>query len=132
MVAVAMAEKHWKERWEDDADGEYQQLRALPLDDLRRRLAKGKFGQHHMLWSAIAAKGDLEPVGWELFDFLKSSGDYLQRYHCARALLALLECKDLQPAELAVEHPDPSAKRARVEALLTNALGPRPDPDRQR
>jgi hypothetical protein len=118
-----VAEKHWKERWEDDAHAEYEKLRALSLEKLCERVRRGKFGEHYAIWDAIAAKRDLAPVGWQLFDFLNSNADYLHRYHCARALLALLDCKEFQAADLSVAHMNASKNLAIVEALLEQAIG---------
>jgi hypothetical protein len=123
---TAVAERHWKEQWEDESHAEYEVLRALPLEERRRRIAKRQFGSYYMIWDAIAAKRDLPPVAWQLFEFLKSHADYLHRYHCARALLALMDYRDLQAADLSVEHMNPSKNLATIEALLEKAVGPRP------
>jgi len=121
-----MAEKHWKEQWEDGAGAELEDLHALPIEELRRRVAKRRFGDYYMIWDAIAAKRDLAAVGWQLVDFLKSSADYLHRYHCARALLALMDCKDFEAADLSAELRNPAKNLVIVETLLVSALGPRP------
>jgi hypothetical protein len=121
-----VAEKHWKEQWEDEAHAEYEALCALPIEELRRRFEKRRFGQYYGIWDAIATKRDLASVGWQLLDFLRSRADYLHRYHCARALLALLDCRAFEAADLSVEHRGSSKNLATVEALLTNAIGPRP------
>ena len=124
-----VAEKHWKEQWEDGAGVEYEELCLLPLEELGRRIAKRQFGGYYMIWDAISAKQDLLSVGWPLFDFLKSPSEYLHRYHCARALLALMNSTEFQAADLSVEHVDRPKNLARVAALLERALGPRPTTD---
>jgi hypothetical protein len=120
-----MADKDWREQWEDAAGAELEELRALPLDELQHRIAKRRLGSYYMIWDAIAAKRDLAAVGWQLFDFLGSSADYLNRYHCARALLALLDCRDFDPADLSAEQRNPRQNLAAVQTLLESAVGPR-------
>jgi len=42
----------------------------------------------------------LKEAGWVLFDTLNKKIDYLYRYHCAAALLALLKVSHIQPVQL--------------------------------
>jgi len=121
-----MNEKHWKEQWEDDADTELEKLSALPIAELRRRVQAGELGGFYMIWNAIAAKEDLAAIGWQLLDFLSSPADYLHRYHCARALLALLRCTKYEPVDLTVAHKNPAKALGELEQMLTLAVGPRP------
>ena len=70
-------------------------------------------------------KGDLQAVGWKLFDFLTSDATYLHRYHCARVLLERLGDKRYEAADLTVAHRNPARALADVERELTEAIGPR-------
>jgi hypothetical protein len=117
-----MADKDWREQWEDASGSELEELRALPLDELQHRIAKRRLGSYYVIWDAIAARRDLAAVGWRLFDFLESSADYLNRYHCARVLLALLDCRDFEPADLSAEQRNPRQNLAAVQRLPQNAL----------
>jgi hypothetical protein len=121
-----MTEKHWKEQWEDDADAELERLSALPIEELSRRVQSQELGGFYMIWNAIAAKGDLPSVGWQLFDFLNSPADYLHRYHCARTFLTLLRCTTYEPVDLTVAHKNPAKALGELEQMLSRAVGPRP------
>ena len=59
-------------------------------------------------------------------DFLNSPADYLHRYHCARALLALLRCTTYEPVDLTVARKNPAKALGELEQLLAHTVGPRP------
>ena len=120
-----MREGSWRDQWEDGATAELEHFRAMSLDDLLARVRRGRFGEYHVIWDAIAEKRDVRRAGWVLYDVVKSSADYLHRYHAARGLLALLECTRYEPADLTVAHRNPATALAEVEAMLVRAAGAR-------
>jgi hypothetical protein len=117
----------WREHWEEDARAEYDQFCELTLEVLLDRVRRKKLGSHHMIWDAIAAKGDLRAAAWPLFDFASSRAPYLDRYHCASALLTLLQSTKYQASDLAVEHLKPAAALADVSTIIKSRVGPRRD-----
>jgi hypothetical protein len=120
-----MAEGQWKEEYEAAGDAEFAKFSALSVGELRRRVERREFGQQYSFWTAIAAKRDVAAFGWLLFDFINSSEDYLQRYHAARALLALLKVTIYEPGDLTIAHRHPEKALADVAARLVQAIGPR-------
>lgn len=115
----------WREEYERHADADLAALSAESLPSLIRRLERRDFGDYYVFWDAIASKGDLQAVGWRMFDFLGSDATYLHRYHCARVLLALLGDKRYEAADLTVAHRNPARALADVERELTRVVGPR-------
>lgn len=116
---------HWKEMYEDAADADYRRFAKLSTTDLLRRVSRREFGDYYTLWNAIADKRDLRATGWALFDFLYSDADYLHRYHCARALLALLDCTTYEPVQLSAGHDGQPQRLLAVAQLLEQSIGPR-------
>ncbi len=79
----------WKTRYESAADDEAGAFARLPvarlLDDIRRR----RTGGYSTIWGALAERATPEEAGWVLYEYLLSDQPYLERYHCASALLRI-------------------------------------------
>lgn len=56
---------------------------------------------------------------------LESSAEYLDRYHCAEALLHLLRVRQWKTVELSAEW-GREKSLPQIEQLLTQRIGPRP------
>jgi hypothetical protein len=119
-----MGSKDWRENWEAAASTEHQSLGALPLEALMTRVNTNALGSYYGIWDAIALKADLRTVGWRLFSFLRSEGDYLHRYHCARTLLGLMGCTKYDPADLTAPQRNPAVALAEIARLLDSSIGP--------
>jgi hypothetical protein len=113
----------WREVWEDEAQAEYDVFCAMPLASLLERVARNELGSYYVIWNAIATKGDLRLAGWPLFEFASSTAPYLHRYHCAAALLTLLQTSRYQPAQLTVDHLNSAAALADVASMLEAKIG---------
>lgn len=122
-----MTEKHWRDQYDDSANAEHKSLNAESVEKLKKRVMKKDFGEYYAIWTAIADTKDLPAFGWMMFDFIKSNEDYLQRYNCARALLAMMGTTKYEPQNLTIKHMKPEAALADVEVMLTEAIGPRRD-----
>ena len=119
-----MDEGDWRETWEQHADQEQGALGEAPVSELLGRVRAGQFGGYYRIWYALAERAKLHEVGWVLFSVLESEAEYLDRYHCAAALLQLLGEKRLQAVDLSAEWG--RAKNLRtVEKMLEQRIGAR-------
>lgn len=79
----------FQQEYEEAGEREFAALSKLPVPELLDRVRAGKFKDQFPLWRVIAAKATLVQAGWALFGVLESDADYLNRYHCAAALIQL-------------------------------------------
>lgn len=117
----------WQDLWEEGARDEFDRFSALPLAELLRYVEIGYFGNYYRLWYAIAAKNDAVRAGPVLFASLTSDAEYLQKYHCAQALLSLLGISGIQPVDLALRETANHDRhmgevRAKLDELIRNRL----------
>jgi hypothetical protein len=121
-----MGAENWRDRWDAEAQHELERCRDLPVARLLELVQARQFGEYYTIWTAIAERATLPDAGWRLFSLLESDADYHQRYHCARALLRLLDETRWQPVELSAEwgrskHLDDLCQ------MLERRIGPRPE-----
>ena len=89
-----------------------------PIGELLEDARHGRWGSYYNLWDAIADRAMLEQAGWLLMDVLDSNADYLIRYHCAAALIKLMQLTDLEPVHLSADWPTRPGQLARVKTEL--------------
>lgn len=89
-----MTYAEFQERWDIEAEHELERYMAMSPEDLARRVQGGDYGSYHTLWTAITRKCGLADVQETLMRILRSDEEYLPRYHCARALIALSSAAD--------------------------------------
>lgn len=119
-----MDDGDWRESWEQHADQERGALGETPVSELVERVWAGQFGGYYSIWYALADRAKLNEVGWVLFSVLESEAGYLDRYHCAAALLRLLGEKRWQAVDLSAEWG--RAKNLKpVEKILEQRIGAR-------
>lgn len=58
-----MTSKHWRDEWGDYAGTERQTYDRRPVNELLEAVQRGKFGEYHTIWYAIAAKATLAEAG---------------------------------------------------------------------
>jgi hypothetical protein len=117
----------WQDHWEEFTAAERAACDKACLEVLLGDVCGGQFGRYHQIWPAIAARASLEQAGWTLYEVLGRDIDYLHRYHCADALLALIGDAPLKAVDLAGGHAGVSNNLETLEALLTSRIGDRPD-----
>jgi len=118
---------HWRDEYERHADHEAEAVDTLPIRMLAERIQRGEYGDYYAIWRSLARRASLHEVGWTLFDVLQRPIDYLYRYHCASALLQLLNVQTLQPVHLSSGAPAAIVANLReVEKLLESRIGPHP------
>jgi hypothetical protein len=120
------AKKHWREEYDDAAEADRLRLDKIPVEQLLNSVRSGQYGNYYGIWYSIAERASVETAGWILFDTLNAQIDYLYRYHCAAALLALLKISHIQPVQLSGENHHPEVNIEAVRVLLEQAVGRHP------
>lgn len=116
----------WKQAYEAAADAEAARYERLPVAELLRDIRRGKTGEYGCpIWDSVARKGTAAEVGWALYDVLTSERPYLERYHCAAALLQVLRCSEFEPVALSANWPTLQGNLARLAELVEQVAGPR-------
>lgn len=120
------AMKHWKDQYEDAAGAEGRAFSRLPSNELLDRVRHRQTGDYFALWDAIGRQIPVRSAGWVLFDFLLSDRPYLERYHCARVLLAMLQVPDLEAVDLSAGRPGQAELLEGIRSRLLSVAGPQP------
>lgn len=121
------AAQDWKQTYEVAADAEAARYERLSLSELLSDIRRGKVGEYERpIWDAVARKGTAAEVGWVLYDVLMSDRPYLERYHCAAALLSVLQCTEFEPVALSANWPTRPDNLARLAQRVEQAAGPHP------
>jgi hypothetical protein len=97
-----MSYEQFEERWAQQAKKEYESYEARPVAELLADVRAGRFGSHYQIWRSLGQRSSLADAGGVLADILESNADFLNRYHCAEALLSLAGTKadGLRPNQL--------------------------------
>jgi hypothetical protein len=119
-----MSSGDWRETWEQHADGARKKLDAMSIRELCTRIQAGKVDDYHQVWQTIAERATLSEVGWFLYSILESDREYLDRYHCAAALLHLLNERQLTAVDLSAGW-GKDKNLPTIASLLEQRIGPR-------
>jgi len=118
--------EEFQREYEAESDREYKRLAAKPVAKLLEQVRSAKFTDNYQLWHVIGDKASLQLAGWILFDVLSSTADYLNRYHCAAALIKLggAPLAAYTPVMLSAEKAQPVKQNlAAVEGVLRAMIG---------
>jgi len=116
---------HWREQWESHADEEAARYDKMAVCDVIADIRCSRFGDYYTIWRAVARRATLAEVGWVLLDVLESDAPYLARYHCAAALLQLLQCTEFEPVALSARGFPLASNLTEVRARIEARIGPR-------
>ncbi len=84
----------------------------------------GATGDYYVIWHEVAKRTPSAEWGWLLYGILLSDRPYLDRYHCATALLALLHCTEFEEVELSADWPEVPENLAKLRAIVASKFGP--------
>lgn len=115
----------WRQQYESSADDELAQYEKASDSELLQLIRSGKTGEYYTVWRAIGSRPASPEFCWTLYDVLLSDRPYLDRYHCANALLQLLECKEFEPVQLSAAWPVVQENLARFKEMVESKMGPR-------
>src|SRR5262245_19858670 len=92
---------------------------------LVEHIRDGRFGDYHTIWYSLARRASLGEAAWILLDVLESKAPYLARYHCAAALLKLMQCTDFEPVALSAGSFPVARNLAEVRSRVEARIGAR-------
>lgn len=117
--------KHWKEEYEDASAAEEAKFARMPIARLLDVVRHGKRGDYYGIWRVIATHPASHEICWTLYDFLLGDSDYLDRYHCADALLAVLGCEQFEAVQLSAEWPEVKTNLVTLRSIVEKSVGAR-------
>lgn len=85
---------HWQERYEQEANKEYQAYLSQAAEQLLAQAAAGRYGKFYMLWRAIAQKATAQAAIPVLYGVIRKAlgRTHLHtRYHATNCLGELVE-----------------------------------------
>jgi hypothetical protein len=115
----------WRKQYEDAAEAEARRWARRPDRDLLDAIRRRKCGDYYVVWYELAKRPPTAESCWLLYDVLLSDRPYLDRYHGAAALLALLRCEEFEEAQLSADWPEVPANLVRLRAIVESKFGPR-------
>jgi hypothetical protein len=118
-----MANANSPEQWDRAAEAEANRYDAMPVASLIRNIRAGRIGRYYTIWYSLAKRSSLTDAGWTLFNVLESRAPYLVRYHCAAALIMLLDGINAKPVELSASRFPLSENLARVAHAVEMEIG---------
>ena len=118
-----MASEASQERWDRAAEAEGHRYDAMPVRNLIQNIRAGRIGRYHSIWYSLAKRSSLGDAGWTLFNVLESRAPYLVRYHCAVALIKLLDGVNVTPVELSASRFPLSENLARIGHAIEMDIG---------
>jgi hypothetical protein len=118
-----MTTADWRAKWDRAAEAESKRYDAVPVASLILDIRAGRIGRYHSIWYSLARRSSLIDAGWTLFNVLESRAPYLVRYHCAAALVMLLDGVNVKPVELSASRFPLSENLARVGHAIEMEIG---------
>lgn len=116
----------WRSQWEDASSKESQRWQRASDAELIAAVRQRATGEYYALWRELGKRTATVELCWVLFDVLESDREYLDRYHCADALIALLRITDLEAVALSAGWPEVPANLQRVRGMIESTFGARP------
>ncbi len=114
----------WRKQYEDAAEEQAKRFRRRSTEDLLKAIRQRKTGDYYVIWYELAKREPTAEVCWLLYEVLRSDRPYLDRYHCAAALLALLGCQEFEEVELSADWPVVDGNLTRLRAIVEAKVGP--------
>lgn len=119
-----MNELEFRARYEKEAAADKAATDKVPLERLLERVRQRYYGSYFSLWRSIAQRATLEQAGWALLEVLKTEPQYLQRYHCASALLALMGKSRAEAVHYSADNANRWENLESLETELLARVGP--------
>lgn len=114
----------WRTQYELAAENEAARFASATDEQLLAAIREGKTGEYFTLWRLLGTRRATPKICWALYDVLLSDREYLDRYHCANALLQLLDCDEFTAVQLSAAWPDLPTNLVKLRGIIESAMGP--------
>lgn len=114
----------WRSQYEGAADEEAARFARASDRGLVEAIRSGATGRYYVIWQEIAGRRATPEICWLLYDVLNGDRPYLDRYHCAAALLQLMRCNAFEAVELSAAWPAVSENLVKLRGIIEAAMGP--------
>lgn len=114
----------WRKEYEDAAEKQAKRFARASDRELLEAVRRRATGDYYVIWYEIAKREPTAEACWLLYEVLRSDRPYLDRYHCAAALLALLGCKEFEEVDLSAEWPVVQDNLTKLWAIVESKVGP--------
>ncbi len=84
-----MSYAEFQEHFEKAAGEEKARYDAVPVSILLAEIRARRFGEYYQIWHSVAERATAAEAANDLLHVLESDADYLNRYHCASALISV-------------------------------------------
>jgi hypothetical protein len=115
-----MTYAQFQQHFEQTAEAEANRFDSMPVAELIAEINASRFGRTYQIWYSLAKRASPDEVNALFLAFLDSNADYLQRYHCAAALIQVNQLAKWQPHELSAAPKFPVADNLKA---LKDELG---------
>lgn len=116
----------WRDEYDVAANEESARWRRATDQQLWHAIESGNTGEYFAIWREAARRPRSRDFYWLLFSVLLSQREFLERYHCATALLELLGCRSFEAVELSASWPTVPANLEKLRALVKSTVGHQP------
>jgi hypothetical protein len=114
----------WRTQYEDAAEEDARRYARASDRELLEAIRRRNTGAYYVVWYEVAKRRPTAETCWLLYDVLRSDRSYLDRYHCAAALLALLRCTEFEEVELSADWPVVPENLDRLRGIVEVTVGP--------
>lgn len=114
----------WRQQYEDDAEKQAKRFARFSDRELMDAIRRRATGDYYVVWYEFAKRPPTAEMCWLLYGILCSDRPYLDRYHCAAALLTLLRCSAFEEVELSADWPVVPDNLAKLRVLVESKYGP--------
>lgn len=113
----------WRSQYEDAATAEQGRLSRATDAELLELIRRRKLGGYFAVWHILGERSPTPRTCWALYDVLLSDMEYLDRYHCATALLKLLRCGEFEAVDLSADWDVVPGNLRRLREIMIGVLG---------
>ena len=113
----------WRTQYEDAAEAEHNRLARMTDQQLLSLIARRKTDGYYAVWRVLGSRAATPSTCWALYDVLQGDWEYLDRYHCAAALLQLLRITDVEPVDLSADWPVVPGNLQTLRARMVAQIG---------
>ncbi len=102
-----------REESEIEAGKYAEKYAGMSADELVQRVRDRKYDEYFQLWHALPGKVEPDRINHLFRAVLESDEEYLQRYHCAAAFIAINGLNEFEPCQLSARETQPVSENLR-------------------